>query len=225
MDARSKAVKRSNALVVADGGLLTAGASAVAIGLMLIIWGLAGSPEANLVTQMTSSFLVLAGTVTGIGAAWVLNGRHFDRFSLTGAVLGFLLVGLVAPLVGVVSWFAGLFLGLFTTWEFAGPAAVLAVAVTSLVAVAWWVVADALADLRADRIHVALDRARIASVAAVVLTSAGALAASLTRPGSELGEAGIFIILAAAGGAMSVAGALVAANVASRPRAVHAGPR
>jgi len=138
------------ALLAGDGGLLTA--ATVGIGMGLYAWGVGWLSWVGMVALLLTPPL-----------AWWLHGRHFDLTATLGAVLGCMVVGIVAFLA------VNLLGGLFGLSQGNLPWVVVAVIVAAYLAVAAGLVVDALRDLSPQRReHVGLDIARLLATLAFV---------------------------------------------------------
>lgn len=211
--------KREHALLIGDGLLLTAATSGIALGLLLTMFTGAGSPGPGLFWELANMVLLAAGTVAGIVGTWWLHGRRITGAAVLGGVVGGTTGGLFLPLIALVAWALGLVTGLFTTWEFAGPVAAAGLFVCAFLALAAWLVADAVRDLSATRReHVRLDVIRIGALIALLLSTALVIVLAM-RPGQgEMAEAILFALIAGVSGALVIAGADVGTELAARSR-------
>jgi len=211
--------KRDHALLIGDGWLLTAGAMSLAMALLFGLQAALGAGGDGLVLALGSNVLLLAGGVGGILATWLLHGRRIDLPTVIGGLVGSALGGLVIPVVAGLSFVFGLALSPFTSWEFAGPVAMLVVVSAALLALTVWLLIDAVRDLGAQRTHVRLDGARAAAALAFVVLSAVCVYLIFAQPGPEQGEAFIWAMAGGAIGAGVVAGADAANALMHRPGA------
>ena len=181
------------ALQAGDGGLLTAAAIAIVVGLPALLvhtlggWGV----------------LVVAAVLLAPLLAWSLYGRHVDVTATLGAILGFIVGAVVAFLaVGALGSLLGM------SQENLSWTAVTVVVAASL-AVAVWLTVDALRDLSPRRReHVRLDIVRLLATVAYAAFVVGWIvwARGLT-PDQDRVEALALLYLPGAMGAAAVTGA------------------
>jgi len=165
--------------------------------------------DACLFTAAAFCVLVLAppaALVVGPVAAWLLHDRRIDRTTVVGGVVG-ILVGLVA--VGGIFALLPLMVGAIGSvggWQFTVPVAILAAVSAAFLALIIALDVDGVRDLmRAQRAHTRLDVARLLSTAVIAVFVAVVSFLQATRPGSEVGDAGVFALGAAAVGAITMA--------------------
>jgi hypothetical protein len=222
MSTEASLTKRGLALLIGDGYMFTAAAFAVALGLVVGLFALMGSPGSSTFFALTNAVVMFAGGVFGIVVTWLLHDHRITWVAVAGGIAGSAAISVVIPLVAATSFLIGLPLGLFTTWEFAGPVALLVILCAGSVALIAWLLVDATRDLaRSRREHVRLDLARIAAGAVLVILAA-VTAIETARLGGETGEAVIFAMAAGAAGALAMAGAAVATRLAARQRGTRA---
>ena len=144
--------------------------------------------------------------IIGPAAAWLLHNRRLNRAAVisggVGLVIGIILVGgllTTAPLLARAIEPPG-------ASEFAVPVALLAAAGGVFLAVVVALDLQAIRDLLpARRQHARLDIARLVSTGVIALFVAIVSAIQLGNPATEIGEAGIFALGAAAVGAVTMA--------------------
>ena len=168
---------------------------------------------------LASGLLVLVGAIV----AWRMHGREIDA-----GVFGVMVAGGVAGnIAGMAAFVGGTMLLVRVSRLLMGPnqlggpwivLAALGIVVIALVAPA---IVDGIRDLaKTRRLHVNLDRARLVAAAVIVLLGVVLLPIVSFTTGSEIGEAGAFMVPFAAGAAFAVLGADMLR--ASRER--HHGP-
>lgn len=207
MSSGSVSTKRDHALLIADGGLMTAGTMTVAMALMFGAAAIFGEAKGGVVLELLSSLMLLAGGILGPVLAWLLYGRRLTVVTVLGGLVGVAIGGAALPLFAALSFLLGLPLKLVTPSEFAGPLAMLALVSVGVVAVIVWLLADGARDLAGARVHVRLDLARIASAVLFAVIAAVCVYLIFAAPGPEQGEAVIWVMAGSATGAGVVAGA------------------
>jgi hypothetical protein len=201
-------------ILAGDGGLVTAGAFVVVLGLGPLLG--ADSPVSNVALLVgIAAALCLAPLL-----AWRLHGRHVDGTSTGGALLGYL-AG--AVLVSVYMLLAVVFEWVFTTVGLYAaedhPESVVgliatAAAIVAYLAVAAWLDVDAVRDLSPKRReHAWLDVARLAASVAFVAYLVGVTVRATGD--SEFDYVGPTLVLVAAG-AVGAAAVTVADRMVRR---------
>lgn len=165
--------------------------------------------DACLFTAAAFGPLVLVGgapaLVIGPAAAWFLHDRRLNGAAVMSGVIGLLLgvVGVggffvLAPLVPAA-------IGPVGGWEFAVPVAFLATASALFLALIVALDIDGLRDLLpAHRKHVRLDYARLVATLVVAVFAAVVSLLQTLYPETEIGDAGVFALGAAAVGAVTM---------------------
>lgn len=174
-------------------------------GLMGIVVGLTGT-EASMPEwmQFGGLFLMLVSLVGGVVIAWLVHGRTWKKHSWIGLLLG-VVVGGAAMNVAIMGIAA---LGQFIPSPIPGEGPwglvmVTVIAVTAFLAVPLF---DAVRDLLPGRRRrVTVDLLRLGAFAVIVALVVGTVAVGM-QEGSELGEAGIFMVLLAGPAAVAVLG-------------------
>jgi hypothetical protein len=165
--------------------------------------------DACLFTAATFCLLaVIAGPlalIIGPAAAWLLHGRRLDRTSVVcgsiGLALSLLVVGGFFVLVPLI--LGGL--GLMDEADFTVPVVLLGTAGAAFLALVVALDIDSIRDLTpARRQHTRLDIARLVSTVVVTLFGAVVGVAQTVYPASEIGDAGVFAIGAAAVGGVTM---------------------
>lgn len=166
----------------------------------------AGPLWGSVLSLAASTLLVLVGAIV----AWRMHGREVDL-----GVVGVMVAGAIAGtavgmtvLVGGTMMLAGVSRLLMGPNRVGGPWVVLAALAIVVVALVAPAILDGIRDLRKTRrLHVKLDWARLAAVVAILLLGVFFLPFVSITSGSEVGEAGAFMVPFAAGGAFAVLGA------------------
>lgn len=181
---------RRDAVLIADAGLFTAAAFVLLI------------------------FAPPAALLAGPAAAWRLHGRRLDRPALVRGAIG-LAVSVVTVLVTVlVGALLGRAIGPVGGSAFAAPIAVLGAIVVAMAAVVVALDVNAVRDLLPDRRRFwRLAAARLGATAIVVVFAVVVAVLQARRPASEIGDAGVFAVAAAAAGGLTMA---VACTLAAR---------
>jgi hypothetical protein len=170
-------------------------------------------------------FIAPLNLIVGPAAAWYLHGRRMD-----GAVVRSGLLGLVGGMVSVVVLYFGLvalaggFAQTGGSEDFTGGLIMLGVASAVLLAVLVALDIGALRDLQASRRkHVRLDIVRLIVTLVLVGGTAAIVVAQTMNPASEVGDAGVFALMA---GAISAVTTYVGVKLhaARRDRDRAAGP-
>lgn len=151
---------------------------------------------------LASGLLVLMGAVV----AWRMHEREIDA-----GVVGTMVVGAVAGIAASMAAFVGGTIALrglsrliIGPNQAPGPWVVLAVLAILVIALLAVVLVDGIRDLRSEQqAHVTLDWARLGSAAAIVLLGVVFLPVVTVVSGSEIGEAGAFMVPFAAGAAFA----------------------
>ena len=147
------------------------------------------------------AFALLVGPVT----AWLLHDRRIDRTAVVAGAIG-IAAGLVT--VGGVLFLLPLVAGAIGPvggWEFAMPVALLAIVSLAFLGLIIALDIDSVRDLMpARRTHTRLDVARLVSTAVIAVFLAVVSFVQATNPASEIGDAGVFALAAAAVGAVTM---------------------
>lgn len=217
MTALSTVITRERLTLAGDALLLTAATFAAVTGLLALAVG-AGPTDGNRWVEGLSAVFSLGSVIAGPIIAWRLHGRRITRPALLGGVLGVpggaLLTG---PFLGLFAGL-GMLVSLVTGSEVAGPATVLGLAGLGLAFLTGWLVRDGVRDLARERKHLALDRARIAAAAALLVVVAGSLLWAALTPDVESVELVAFAALGGLSGAAIVIGAEVATAIVAGRR-------
>ena len=174
-------VKQESAALVGDACLFTAAAFCI----LIVVFPLA--------------------LVVGLAAAWLLHDRRFDRAAVISGVISMvisaILIGgflLLLPLVVNASRSGG-------GSEFFLPIILLSALGTAFLFIVLMLDADAWGDLRSGRrTHTRLDIARLASTLVLLVFTLVVILVQAFRPGTEIGEAGVFLLAAALVGAVTM---------------------
>jgi hypothetical protein len=145
-------------------------------------------------------FIAPLNLIIGPAAAWYLHGRRIDRAVVLSGLLG-LLGGAVS--VGVLYFglvaLTGGFARTGDSEDFTGGLILLAVASAVLLAVLIALDVGAVRDLQASRRkHVRLDMVRLIATLVLVGGTAAITVVQVTNPASEVGDAGVFALMAGA---------------------------
>lgn len=143
--------------------------------------------------------------VAGPGAAWLFHGRRIDKTAaiswLLGAVVSFIAVGAIYFMLVALMTAVGPIGGS----EFALPIIVLAVAGIVFVSALIALDVDALRDLGPERrAHTRLDVARLIVTAVFAVALVAITLVQRANPASEVGDAGVFALMAGAMGAITM---------------------
>jgi len=217
MSAQTPVSKREHALLIGDGLLLTATTSGIALGLLLTVFEGVGAPGPSLAWEIANMVLLAAGAIAGVVGTWWLHGRRITGTAVLGGLVGGALSGVFMPVIVLLAWVLGFVAAPFTTSEFAGPLAAAGLFGCAFLALTAWLLADAARDLSPTRrAHARLDYIRIGAAVALLLSAALVVVLAL-RPGQgETMEAIAFALIAGVGGALIVAGADAATELAAR---------
>lgn len=208
--------KGEHAMLAADAFLFAAAVIIVLTGAlelsMWLVFGSAAAIQSGLGPGLGSALSLGAmalGVFAGALVAWRLHGRTLDWPNAGGMLGGALIGSAVALPVLVAVWMGLSSIGRLVqpNRDQTGPWFEVGVLVVLVALVAGWAVADALRDAVRDKRHVRLDWFRIGAVAVVVVLAGVLLPWIGATQGSELGEAGIFMLPFAAAGALAVVGA------------------
>jgi hypothetical protein len=153
----------------------------------------------GLVVSGTSSLLGLAAVVAGAVIAWKLHGHDFGGAAIPGIVLGIVLAAITMG-VGFFA-LAGIGTGIsaLSGSEFAGLIFLVVAAVVGTLVIVVRLDVDAVRDMAPARSeHRRLDTLRLVATAVLVVYSVGVAVAVYLNPGSEVGEAILFAIMAGA---------------------------
>lgn len=204
----SGAVKRL--LLAADAFLFAAAFSILGSVVLIVVNELTGALNQD-VTEATFSALAIQGgslllslAAVGGGAvlAWRLHGR-----ALTAPVVVFMVFGILIGTPAAFALFGGLAFLMSRIPMGDGPPwiaiGVLAAAVIALLAAP---MVDAIKDARGPRVHPRLDILRWMALAVVVAVGVIALPLLGAIQGSEMGEAGLFMVPFSLAGALAVLG-------------------
>lgn len=102
----------------------------------------------------------------------------------------------------------GMAISAITGSELAGPITMLAVAGLVVLALAVWLVRDAVRDLSGEhRVHPRLDVVRLVAVGVIAVVAAGSLVWARTHPGDESAELSAFALMAGLAGGVVTLGA------------------
>jgi hypothetical protein len=164
--------------------------------------------DAGLFTAAAFSILAIVAPplalIAGPAIAWYLHGRRFDRAAMLSGGLG-LVIGLLA--VGGFFALFSLIAGRIqpSDSEYTVPAVALAVVGVAFVALVVALDVDSLRDLRGSlRQHTQLDVARLISTGVIVVFGGVVMGLQLAHRASEIGDAGIFALGAAAVGCITM---------------------
>jgi hypothetical protein len=160
----------------------------------------------SLLSLVASGLLVLVGATV----AWRMHGRDVDA-----GVIGVMIVGSIAGIAASMAAFVGGTVVLARVArlltgpnESGGPWVVLGALALLVIALVAPAIVDGIRDLaKSGRQHVRLDWARLVAVTAIVLLGVVFLPIVTATTGSEIGEAGAFMVPFAAGAAFGVLGA------------------
>lgn len=222
MDASSqKASGRGRLKLAADGFLFSAAVDiAITAVLLGVVFAAFGDPASigegplAVALQLISMPLMVLAVLGGAILTWRLHGRGM---SILTAV--WMLAGVIVGMVVAMPVFVGgaMLMSRLPFRSGDGPPwvaiGVLAALVAAFIAVPLF---DAVRDLSTHKEHVRLDWMRIAALAVVILLAVVALPLIGAAQGSELGEAGIFMVPFAAAGAFAVTGADIIEKMIAR---------
>lgn len=210
-------IRRSeHALLAADAWIFTAAISitltaAIELGLLAIFGsGPAVDQRMSPLVGQTLTF-VAAGLAVFGGAfvAWRLHGRSLD-WPVAGSMLGGAVVGTALALPAFVFVWMGLSSigrivnpGRFEN----GPWFEVGLIVVLVALVVGWMVFDAVRDIAREKRHALLDWLRIGAAALVIALAGVILPWVGAAQGSELGEAGLFMLPFAVAGGLAAVGA------------------
>lgn len=228
---RARGSRYEHVLLAADGFLFSAAlgitASALLIGTMLLVFGseeAIGEGLGAVAGQMLSLGAIALTILGGAILTWRLHGRRLD-WGLAAAMLGGAAGGMAVAMPVFVG--GAMLVSRIPVRDKDGPPwlgiGILAVLAAAVLAVP---LVDAVRDAsRRRREHLRLDWARLIAIAAVVLLAVVALPLLGAAQGSEVGEAGVFMVPFAAAGAFAVIGADILDGVRKRrvTRAAGAG--
>jgi hypothetical protein len=149
--------------------------------------------------------LLALALLVGPAAAWLLHDRRIDRTAVVaggiGIATGLVTVGGVFFLLSLVAGAIGPVGG----WEFTVPVAILAIVSMVFLGLIIALDVDSVRDLMpARRTHTRLDVARLVSTAVIAVFLAVVSFVQATNPASEIGDAGVFALGAAAVGAVTM---------------------
>lgn len=190
-------------ILCADAFLFSGALFMLTEGLIGIVVGLTGT-EASIPEwmQFAGPFLMLVSFVAGVVIAWLVHGRAWGKHSWVGLLLG-MVAGAAAMNVAIMAIAAfGRFIPSPIPGE--GPWGLVIVIVIAVIAFLAVPLLDAVQDLAPGRRQrVAIDTLRLGSFAVIVALVVGTVAVGM-QEGSELGEAGLFMVLLAGPAAVAV---------------------
>jgi hypothetical protein len=165
--------------------------------------------DASLFTAAAFCLLVIIGGLLalflGPATAWRLHGRRIDRVAAISGLIGILISVLVVGSLFALAPLASAAIGPVGGWEFAAPAAFLGAAGLAFLALVVGLDMDSVRDLLpAHREHTHLDYARLASTLVIVVFVVVVSLIQANRPETEVGDAGVFALGAAAAGAVTM---------------------
>ncbi|MGB7962634.1 MAG: hypothetical protein WCF12_06695 [Propionicimonas sp.] len=191
-------------MLCADAFLFSGALFMLTEGLMGIVVALTGSevriPEW---LEFAGIFLILGSLVAGVVTAWRVHGRAWQRNSWIGLLLGVVVGGAAMNLLIMAIATFGRFIPNPVPDE--GPWGLVIVTVVAVVAFLAVPVLDAIRDLTGQRVRVRIDTLRLAAFAVIVALVAATVVVGIQQE-SELGEAGLFMVLLAAPAALAVLG-------------------
>lgn len=192
--------------VAGDAFLFTAALFALDIVLVGAIMSLGGLISPNgpvgvlgMVVSGTGSLLGVVAVIAGPIIAWRLHGRDFGNTAIAGIAIGIvagavLMGGGFLVLAGVAQG-----IGALTGNEFVGLGVLVATLVVAFLVVVVRMDVDAVRDLSPERsTHRRIDTLRLSATAVLVVYAIGVAVLVVLNPGSEIGEAILFAILAGA---------------------------
>lgn len=174
-----------------------------------------------------ASFCVLAvvggplALLVGPALAWVLHGRRPDSHSIISGLIGLVVAialvgGLLAGVPALINAIAPPVAG---AEDYSGALTLLLAVAALFGSLALVLDVGAIRDLMpARRMHARLDVARLVATAAIVAFGAIITVAQMMNPATQIGDAGVFALAAAAVGAVTM---LVGNAVASHPAKNH----
>lgn len=165
--------------------------------------------DACLFTAAAFGPLALVGgapaLVIGPAAAWFLHDRRLNGAAVMSGVMGLVISLVVVGGFFVLAPLVSAAIGPIGGWEFAVPVAFLATASAIFLALTVALDVDGLRDLlTAQRQHVRLDYARLVATLVVVVFAAVVSLLQTLYPETEIGDAGVFALGAAAVGAVAM---------------------
>lgn len=187
---------RPRLMLCADAFLFSGALFMLTEGLIGIVVGLTGT-EASIPEwmQFAGLFLMLVSLIGGVVTAWLVHGRAWGKHSWIGLLLG-IVVGGVAMNVAIMAIAAfGQFIPSPIPDE--GPWGLVIVTVIAVVAFLAVPLFDAVRDLTPGRrLRVPVDLLRLGAFVVIVALVVATVAVGL-QEGSEVGEAGLFMVLLA----------------------------
>lgn len=190
-------------MLCADAFLFSGALFMLTEGLIGIVVGLTGA-EASIPEwmQFAGLFLMLASLIAGVVTAWLVHGRAWRKQTWIGLLLGVVVGGVVTEVAIMAIAAFGQFIPNPIPGE--GPWGLVMVVVVAVVAFLAVPLVDAVRDLvPGRRLRVAVDLLRLGAFAVIVVLVAGTVAVGM-QEGSELGEAGLFMVLLAGPAAVAV---------------------
>lgn len=203
-------VRSESALLAGDAALVTAalfGAGTGLVALTVVPTG-AADQDVGWGLQVLSFALMLGAVIGGPVIAWTLHGRRLTWPAAIGGILGGFLSSTVLGVAMMVVVGVGMAVSALTGSEVAGPITMLVVAGLVMVALAVWLVRDAVHDLTpARRAHPRLDVVRLVAVGVIAVVAVGSVAWTATHPDDESAELVVFALVAGLSGAVIALGA------------------
>lgn len=190
--------------VAGDAFLFSAALFAVVMALVGAIMSVAGviGPDGPIgvlgqVLSGTGSLLGIAAVIAGPVVAWKLHGRDFSSTSIAGIALGIVVSGFLfaAGFFSLVG--AAMGIGALAGNEFVGLGVALTVLVVGFLVIVVRLDIDAARDMTPSRNeHRRLDVLRFVATGVLAVYAVGVVVAAFMNPGSEVGEAIPFAIIA-----------------------------
>ncbi len=190
-------------MLCADAFLFSGALFMLTEGLMGIVVALTG-PAVRIPEwlEFAGIFLMLGSLVAGAVTAWRVHGRAWQRNSWIGLLVGVVAGGAAMDLLIMAIAAFGRFIPSPVPDE--GPWGLVIVMVIAVLAFLAVPLVDAIRDLvPGRRSHVRIDALRLGAFAVIVALIAGTVAVGFQQE-SELGEAGLFMVLLAAPAAVAV---------------------
>ncbi len=200
-----------------DGCLVTAAIFGLLVALLLAtVAMIGGQGDAPVAVQIASALIIPAGGIGGPVLVWLLHGRRISLLAVAGGAVGAFAAGLLSASAALLSWPLAWLLSPVSRSQFAGPIALLVIIATAFVALAAWLVIDAVRDHFAERRHTRVDLVRFASVLSLAALGAVTAFAAARPGGAEVVEAPIFALVAGIAGALMLLGADIVTTLSER---------
>lgn len=199
-----------------DAALITAATLAILTSIVLLISAGVGDREVPVAIQIASAVAALLGGVVGPVTAWLMHRRRIGLPAAIGAVVGVPAAGVVFGVFIAFSAVLGWAISPLSDADYAGPLAAAVLVAVALVALAVWLVIDAVRDYARDsREHASLDIVRILATFIIAAYSSVIIFLAFGEVGGEIIEAIAFMLMGAVTGASVVVFADLATGLAA----------